>query len=454
MLKRKALNNLQKWKTGSNGRTALLIEGARRVGKTTLAREFAQTSYDTYIEIDFARVSKDVKDIFTENSTDLDTLFLLLSSYYGVPLIERETLFIFDEIQMFPFARGLIKYLVEDGRYDFIETGSLLSIKQNVEGIVLPSEEESFRLNPLDFEEFLWAMGEEALSSLLADSYSHKRALPDALHKKASRLFREYVLVGGMPKVVQTYIDTRNFGKADKEKRMILDLYPNDIAKFARGYARKVISVFDEIPAQLSKHEKKFSITSLGKNERMRAYEEAFFWLEDSFISNICYASNDPNVGLSLNMERSTLKCYLADTGLLVTMVFADDLYTGEDIYKAVLFKDVGINEGMLMENAMAQTLVANNRKLFFYSQSGAGEHEYRLEIDFLITAEYPNAANKPRISPIEVKSARQYGTKSLDRFKEEFGKRIGVQYIVSPKPLREEGDRLFVPLYMAHLVP
>lgn len=454
MLKRKALNNLQKWKTDSNGRTALLIEGARRVGKTTLAREFAQTSYDTYIEIDFDRVSKDVKDIFTENSTDLDTLFLLLSSYYGVPLVERETLFVFDEIQMFPFARGLIKYLVEDGRYDYIETGSLLSIKQNVEGIVLPSEEESFRLNPLDFEEFLWAMGEEALSSLLADSYSHKRALPDALHKKASRLFREYVLVGGMPKVVQIYIDTRNFGKADKEKRMILDLYRNDIAKFAKGYAHKVISVFDQIPAQLSKHEKKFSITSLGKNERMRAYEAAFFWLEDSFISNICYASNDPNVGLSLNMERSTLKCYLVDTGLLVTMVFADDLYTGEDIYKAVLLKDVGINEGMLMENAMAQMLVANNHKLFFYSQSGAGEHKYRLEIDFLITAEYPNAANKPRISPIEVKSARQYGTKSLDRFKEEFGKRIGVQYIVSPKPLREEEDRLFVPLYMAHLVP
>lgn len=453
MLKRKAMDDLRKWKERSQGTTALLIEGARRVGKSTLARQFATTEYRSFIEIDFDHIDEEVKAMFRDYATDLDSLFLYLSTYFGVELYERETAFLFDEVQRFPFARGLVKYLVADGRYDYIETGSLISIKQNIDDIIIPSEEESMRLNPLDFEEFLWAMGEEALARLLRDSYEKERALPDALHKKASRLFREYVLVGGMPHPLQVYVDERSFSPVDREKRLILDLYRRDVARFAKGYEHKVISIFDQIPAQLSKHEKRFSITSLGKDARMRAYEEAFFWLGDAFVANLCYASNDPSVGLSLNLESSSVKCYLADTGLLTTMIFADSNQTNESVYRAVLRGDIGLNEGMLMENVVAQSLVAQGRKLYFYSQSGKHLGHGRLEIDFLITGGYANAAGKPRLSPIEVKSARQYGTGSLDRLKGEYPKRIGLQYIISPNPFRREGDRCYLPLYMAHLI-
>lgn len=453
MLKRKAIDELRKWKNQSQGKTALLIEGARRVGKSTLARQFAATEYRSFVEIDFDHVDDEVKAMFRDYATDLDSLFLYLSTYFGVELFERETVFLFDEVQRFPFVRGLVKYLVADGRYDYIETGSLISIKQNVDDIVIPSEEESMRLNPLDFEEFLWAMDEEALARLLRESYENRRPLPDALHKKASRLFREYVLVGGMPHPLQVYVDKRNFSSVDREKRLILDLYRRDVARFAKGYEHKVISIFDQIPAQLSKHEKRFSITSLGKDARMRAYEEAFFWLGDAFIANLCYASNDPSVGLSLNLESSSVKCYLADTGLLTTMVLADSARTDESVYRAVLRGDIGLNEGMLMENVVAQSLVAQGRKLYFYSQSGKHHGHGRLEIDFLITEGYANAAGKPRLSPIEVKSARQYGTGSLDRLKEEYPKRVGLQYVISPNPYRREGDRCYLPLYMAHLI-
>lgn len=431
----------------------MLIEGARRVGKSTLARQFAATEYRSFIEIDFDHVDDEVKAMFRDYATDLDSLFLYLSTYFGVELYERETVFLFDEVQRFPFVRGLVKYLVADGRYDYIETGSLISIKQNVDDIVIPSEEESMRLNPLDFEEFLWAVDEEALARLLRENYEKGCSLPDALHKKASRLFREYVLVGGMPHPLQVYVNERNFSPVDREKRLILDLYRRDVARFAKGYEHKVISIFDQIPAQLSKHEKRFSITSLGKDARMRAYEEAFFWLGDAFIANLCYASNDPSVGLSLNLESSSVKCYLADTGLLTTMVLADSARTDESVYRAVLRGDIGLNEGMLMENVVAQSLVAQGRKLYFYSQSGKHRGHGRLEIDFLITEGYANAAGKPRLSPIEVKAARQYGTGSLDRLKEEYPKRVGLQYVISPNPYRREGDRCYLPLYMAHLI-
>ena len=453
MLKRKAYDRMLKWKRESNGSTALLVEGARRVGKSTLVEEFGRREYRSCLIIDLFQAPAEVKQYFEDNRNDFDTLFLMLSTYYRVELFERDTLVVFDEIQAYPQARGLIKYLVADGRYDYVETGSLLSIRQNIEGIVIPSEEEAMRLEPLDFEEFCWAMGETQLFELVRSCFEALRPLPDNLHRRAMRLLREYALVGGMPKPVSTYVENRAFAQVDEEKRLILELYRNDVARFARGYEFKVVSILDGIPGQLSKREKKFTLASLGKNTRMREYEEAFFWLGDARIANICYAAADPSVGLALSMEQSALKVYMSDTGLLVTLAFSDSVETGEEVYRAVLLDDLGINEGMLTENLVAQMLVAAGHKLFFYSQSGRREGEERMEIDFLVVKPYANAAGKPRVCPVEVKSPKQYGTTSLDRFKAKFGKRVGSEVVLHAKQLRVEGDRLYLPLYMAGLL-
>ena len=449
MLKRKAYDKLLEWKHASSGATALLIEGARRVGKSTLVKEFGENEYKSCLIVDFFQAPDEVRGYFSDYRADLDTLFLYLSTFYGVELHERNSLIVFDEVQMCPSARGLIKYLVADGRYDYIETGSLLSIKQNVSGIVIPSEEEAFELGPLDFEEFLWAMGERQLADLIKSQFDKLKPLPDVLHRKALGLLREYMLVGGMPKPVDVYAAQRSFVAVDKEKRRILSLYRNDVARFARGYEFKVVSILDGIPGQLSKHEKKFTLSSISKSARMRSYEEAFFWLADARIANLCYASCDPSVGLSLSMDQTSLKCYMADTGLLVSLAFADDLGVKESVYRTVLRGEIGINEGMLTENIVAQMLVAGGHNLFFYSQSGKSEGEERMEIDFLIQKPYSNAAGKPRISPIEVKSPRQYGTTSLDRFKKRFDKKIGTQYVLHPKQMKVEQDRVYLPLYM-----
>lgn len=452
MLKRKAYDKLLKWKHESAGKTALLIEGARRVGKSTLARTFGETEYKSCLVIDFFQAPAEVKQYFEDNRTDFDSLFLYLSVFYNVKLYEHETLIVFDEVQMYPQARGLIKYLVADGRYDYIETGSLLSIKQNIKDIVIPSEEESLELEPLDFEEFLWGMDEKGLADLIRMSFNKMKPLPDALHRRALSLMREYMLVGGMPEPVSIYVEQRAFAPVDASKRRIVQLYRNDISRFATGYEFKVVSVLDGIPGQLSRHEKRFKLSSLDKNARMRTYEKAFFWLADARIANICYAASEPSVGLSLSMEQTALKCYMADTGLLVTLAFSDNNDTDEDVYRAVLRGDIGLNEGMLTENYVAQSLKANGHRLFFYSQSGKKEGEERMEIDFLVTRPYVNAAGKPRISPIEVKSPRRYGTISLDRFRARFNKRIGMAYVLHPKQLEwdAEAQLAHLPLYMA----
>lgn len=450
MLKRKAYEKLLEWKQQQAGKTAVLIEGARRVGKSTLAKEFGLNEYKSCLVIDFFQAPDEVKQYFRDYSNDFDALFLYLSAYYSVELFDRESLVVFDEVQMFPFARGLVKYLVADGRYDYVETGSLLSIKQNIQDIVVPSEEQTLELAPFDFEEFLWAMGEKPLAQLIGSSFDSLKPLPDNLNRKASALFREYMLVGGMPEPVRIYTEQRKFQPVEQAKRQIIELYRNDVARFARGYEFKVVSVLDGIPGQLSKHEKKFTLSSISKNARMRTYEEAFFWLSDARIANICYASTDPSVGLELSVEQTSLKCYMADTGLLATLALSTGATDEEGVYRAVLRGDVGLNEGMLVENVVAQCLVANGRKLFFYSQSGKKENQQRMEIDFLIVRPYVNAAGKPRISPIEVKSPRQYGTVSLDRLKETFDKKIGTQYVLHPKQMKIEGDRVYLPLYMA----
>ncbi|MBT1175843.1 ATP-binding protein [Bifidobacterium sp. LC6] len=450
MFKRKIYESLKEWKSESAGTTALMIEGARRVGKSTIAEEFAKQEYRSYILIDWQKAPKAVRDSFANNLDDLNALFMDLSVYYGVRLYERDTLFIFDEVQLFPFARSAVKQLVADGRYDFMETGSLISIKKNVDNILIPSEEESVSMYPMDFEEFLWAKGEELLADAIRQAFNSQKPLSALLDNKAERLFREYMLVGGMPQAVKRYIETSDMGKVDQVKRQILRLYAQDIEKYGGDSKEQVKRIFDEIPGQLSKHEKKFTLASMGENARNREYGDAFFWLDESFLVNRCMNATDPHVGLRLHQEDSTMKCYMGDTGLLVTQVFADRAYTSNELYRDVLFGKLEVNEGMLVENVVAQQLRASGHRLFFYSRYSR-QAEDRMEIDFLLVGEYSNAAMKARVCPVEVKSTKRYKTISLDKFKKKFDSRVGTQYVLHPRPMRVEGDRFYLPLYMAH---
>ena len=450
MFRRKIYDDLLEWKRESAGSTALMIEGARRVGKSTVAEEFARNEYRSYVLIDWQRAPQSVRDTFLANLDDLDTLFMDLSVYYGVRLHERETLFIFDEVQLFPFARSAVKQLVADGRYDVLETGSLISIRKNVADILIPSEEESVSMFPMDFEEFLWAKGETLLADAIRESFAARRALSPLLDNKAERLFREYMLVGGMPQAVAAYVESSDMGKVDRVKRQILRLYEQDVEKYGGADRDRVKRVFDEIPGQLSKHEKKFVLADVDDHARSRDYQDAFFWLDESYLVNRCVNATDPHVGLRLHQEGATMKCYMGDTGLLVTQVFADRAYTSNELYRDVLFGRLEVNEGMLVENVVAQQLRASGHRLFFYSRYSR-ESADRMEIDFLLVGEYENAAMKARVCPVEVKSTKRYTTVSLDKFKTKFDKRVGTQYVLNPRPMRVDGDRLYLPLYMAH---
>jgi predicted AAA+ superfamily ATPase len=449
MFRRKAYGHLLDWKNRAAGRSALLLEGARRVGKSTLAREFGEREYRSHIVIDFSVVDDSFTAAFLENRQSLDAFFMFLSAYAGTTLHERETLLVFDEIQRFPKAREFVKHIVADGRYDLLETGSLISIKKNVKDIVIPSEEDGLALNPLDFEEFLWALGEEPLANGIRSAFGDKSPLPNALHRKAMRLFREYMLVGGMPQAVTEYKGSHDLARVDQVKRRILRLYRDDIVKFADSEKGKVQAVFDAIPGQLSKHEKKFTLSAIDKNARSRSYEGVFFWLGDARIANICLNATDPSVGLSMSQDNSTLKCYMADTGLLVASAFASRSSTPSEVYRDILLDKLAINEGMLVENVVAQQLVAAGHRLFFYSRYSDMAKE-RMEIDFLIAGEYENAAMRLRVCPVEVKSRSRYGTSSLNKLKSRFTKRIGTQYVVHPRQLAVDGDRVFIPLYMS----
>ena len=320
ILKRKMYNKLLDLKNNLNGTKALLIEGARRIGKSTICEEFGKNEYRSYILIDFAKCPDEVKDYFQKHMNDLDTFFMLISVYYGVKLYERESLIIFDEVQMYPKARECIKYLVADGRYDFIETGSLISIKENVKDIVIPSEERHLKMYPLDFEEFCNALGEEQITEYIRKCFSERTPLENELHHKAMLLFKQYMLVGGMPQSVIAFIESKkDFDRADIEKRDILSLYRSDIMKIDTRYRSKVLTIFDRIPGLLSQHEKRVVFNDVAAGSQAARYEETFFWLSDSMISNECFLCSDPNIGLSINESRTYVKCYLGDTGLLVT---------------------------------------------------------------------------------------------------------------------------------------
>ena len=450
-MKRKIYNKLLNWKKESNGEYALLIDGARRVGKSYIVRQFAEKEYSSYVILDFNLVSKSIKDLFENDLDNLDRFFMYLSNYTGKTLYTRDTLIVFDEVQQYPKARAAIKYLVKDGRYDYIETGSLISIKKNVEGIVIPSEEEHIKMFPMDFEEFLWAMGEEMLMPFIKDCFKSKKPMGQLMHRRAMDYFRLYMIVGGMPQAVEKYVETRDFSKVDKLKRRILDLYRSDISKFAKGYDTKVKSIFEEIPSQLQKHEKKFRLSALKEGARARYYETAFFWLDDAMIINICYNTTEPNVGLNLNKDTNTMKCYMADTGLLISHAFDTNEIVSEDLYRKILLDKLEMNSGMIIENIVAQMLRTAGHKLFFYSNSSMTDRDSRMEIDFLIGKGKITARHN--ISPIEVKSSARYTLTSLKKCIAKYGSYLSTAYVIHPADLKEEDNIIYLPLYMCPLL-
>ena len=451
-MRRKLYDRLKAWKEQSRGESALMIDGARRVGKSYLVEEFAKREYKSYILIDFNRVSEEVKGLFDQYLDHLDMFFLYLSNYAQTPLYERESLIIFDEVQLYPRARAAIKYLVADRRYDYIETGSLVSIKRNVADIVIPSEEEQVKLHPIDFEEFLWAMGNEMLMPFIRDCFEVKRPLGQVMHRQAMDYFRQYMIVGGMPQAVAKYVETKSFADVDRVKRRILDLYRADIRKYAGLHSARVSSVFDQIPAQLQRHERRFTLSDLEEGARQRDYEAALFWLDEAMVVNMCYNATEPSVGLMLNQDRTSLKIYMADTGLLLSQSFGSEELVDEEIYKKILLDKLSFNKGMVVENIVAQMLRSAGHSLFFYSNPTRESAEDRMEIDFLITKS--GVTSRHNISPIEVKSGQRYTLTSLRKCIKKYDRDLATPYVIHPADLRisEEGIT-FLPLYMTPLL-
>ena len=447
LFERKIYQKFIAWKNEAQGHKALLVEGARRIGKSTIVEEFGKREYKSYILIDFARATDEVRGYFYQHLNDLDTFFMLLSVNYGVQLYDRESLIIFDEVQLFPKARESIKYLVADGRYDYIETGSLISIKENVKEIVVPSEERKIKMYPLDFEEFCGALGEGLIIPYIKTCFEKRQPLERGLHDKAMLLFKQYMLVGGMPKAVAVFLEGRkDFGKADLEKRDILNLYRDDIMKIKAQYRAKVLAIFDQIPGLLSQHEKRVVFNSVANGTFAEQYAETFFWLSDSMLVNECRKTDDPGIAPALNASETYIKCYMNDTGLLLSHAFNENEILENEVYKQILTDKLSLNEGMLYENLIAQMLTANGHKLFFYSRYSKEKHRNDIEIDFLLSN---NSKLKYKSFPVEVKSGKKYSTKSLSRFKEVYGKRIGGSYIIHPKNLSIKDDIICLPSYM-----
>lgn len=449
-MKRKIYDKLVEWKREKDGTTALLIEGARRIGKSYIAEEFAKNEYDSYILIDFSKAPTRVKDWFDEYLEDVDTLLQNIQLHYNKKLTPRKSIVIFDEVQKCPRAREAIKALVADHRFDYLETGSLISIKKNVEDIVIPSEEDGVSMYPMDFEEFMWAMGNDMLMTYIKQQYDAQKPMGD-FHREAMRYFRQYMIVGGMPQAVATYVETRDFNKVDAVKRQILRLYRNDIKKYAGSATARVSSIFESIPSQLQKSEKKFRLAELSDNAKMRDYDESFFWLSDACLANICYNTTAPNIGLQLNEERTTLKCYFCDTGLLISMAFDARGIVQQEIYQKLMFEKLEINEGMLVENIVAQMLRAAGHKLFFYSNYDKEDASSRMKIDFLV--QKGMVTSRHNISPIEVKSGKNYTLTSIKKCINKFGQYLSTPYVLHSKDVETKDGITYLPLYMAPLL-
>jgi hypothetical protein len=442
MFKRKIYDRLLEWKKEDNGSTALLVEGARRVGKSTVVEEFARNEYKSYILIDFSTASKVVRNLF-EDVSDLDFVFLQLQLQYKVDLHERDSLIIFDEVQLCPLARQAIKSLVKDHRYDYIETGSLISIRQNVKDILIPSEERKISMYPMDYEEFLWAIGDNATIPLLRQLFEKGKSVGDQMNRKLIRDFRLYMLVGGMPQAVDKYIETNNFKMVDQAKRYILELYSDDFKKI--DPTGKVSLLFNAIPAQLNKNASRYQVSSVINSERADSVLELIAAMNDSKTVLVSYHSNDPNVGMANNKDLTKFKLFLCDTGLFTTQMFMDRDFTENTIYEKLLSDKLGTNLGYLYENVTAQMLVAKGDELFYHTLKNENtKHNY--EIDFIIS-------RKNKICPIEVKSSGYKTHSSLDAFSDKFSDRILDKYVIYTKDMKKDKDIRLIPVYMTMFI-
>lgn len=436
--KRKLYNTMLKWKSERNGDTALLIQGARRVGKSTIAEEFARNEYKSYILIDFSKVSKEVSDLFNDIS-DLNYLFIRLQFIYQIPLYERESVIIFDEVQLQPLARQAIKHLVKDHRYDYIETGSLISVRSGSRDILVPSEETKVDMYPMDYEEFRWTLGDTTTIPLLRTAFEKKMPLGDAVHRKLMRDFRLYMLVGGMPQAVSAYIRTNNFTAVDQAKRDIIALYEEDFGKIDDSGRAKAL--YDAIPSQLSRNAMRYQVGRAIDKERVDRLENIVKVMDDSMTVNVAYHSDDPNVGLALTKNKEYFKMYASDTGLFVTLAFKDSDITENVIYDKLLNDKLSTNLGYVYENVVAQMLRATGKNLFYHTIPYAEGKKY-YEIDFVIP-------DKHKISPIEVKSSGYKAHKSLDEFCSKFSDRIMNRYLIYTKDYKRENGVEYVPVYM-----
>ena len=437
IFQRKIYNKLLQWKKERNGETAVLIEGARRVGKSTVAKLFAQQEYKSHIVIDFSNTSTEVFNLFNDIS-DLEYLFMRLQLIYNVVLHNRQSAIIFDEVQLQPRARQAIKHLVADGRYDYIETGSLISIKKNVKNIVIPSEETKLTMYPMDYEEFRWALGDSVTIPLLHKVFNSHSQLGEA-HRKLMRDFRLYMLVGGMPQAVNEYINTNNLQRVDIVKRDILNLYDDDFRKI--DSTGRIAMLFDSIPAELNKNTSRYQVSSVIKGARNERFSELLADLKSSMTVNIAYHANDPNIGMAQNKDLSKYKMYVGDTGLFVTLAFKDKEFTDNIIYQQLLNDKLSVNLGYVYENAVAQILKASGNELFYYTfPTDSGKHFY--EIDFLL-------ARHNKICPIEVKSSGYKKHASLDEFSNKFSSRILNKYLIYCKDSSKEQDIYYLPFYL-----
>lgn len=443
--KRKIYDRLLEWKDWSKGRYAILIEGARRIGKSTITEEFAKNEYEQYIKIDFSEAGSEIHGLFND-MRDLDRFFLMLQTYSGKSLIERKSVIIFDEVQFCPKARQAIKHLVADGRYDYIETGSLISIKKNVKDILIPSEEEQIDMYPMDFEEFLWAIGEKQKFDFIRSAYENMQPTGDSMNRHLMSEFRLYMLVGGMPQAVNAYLDYNDFAEVDKVKRKILKLYDADFRKIDPKGRASII--FNSVPAELSRNTMRYKIGSVIDGGRFDRLGEVFADIVDSKTVNVAYHADDPGIGLALHANHDYFKMFVADTGLFITMVFLDKDYTENIIYKKLLADKLPADLGYVYENVVAQLMCTAGHSLYYYTfrQQDGTEKPKFYEIDFLIS-------KGDKICPIEVKSSTNKSHKSLDRFQEKYSSRIKQRYLLYTKDIRKEQDILCLPVYMAGLL-
>ncbi|MCM1047019.1 MAG: AAA family ATPase [Clostridiales bacterium] len=438
VFQRKLYNKMLDWKKEFNGKTALLIKGARRVGKSTLVEEFAKNEYESYILIDFSIAPKEVHELFSDLS-DLNYFFLRLQMIYHTNLIERKSVIIFDEVQMQPLARQAIKHLVKDCRYDYIETGSLLSIKRNIKDIVIPSEETRFQLYPLDYEEFRWALGDTTTMPLLLNAYNKISSIGDSVNRRLLRDFRLYMLVGGMPQAVAAYIETNNMSMVDQVKRNILELYEDDFRKI--DPSGRAGMLFKAIPAELNKNATRYQVSSVLAGDREERIREILANMQDSMTVYISYHADNPSAGISLHKDPRRYKLFLCDTGLFVTLAFMDRDFTGNEIYEKLLNDKLSTDLGYIYENAVAQMLKTAGNELFYYTfPKETSNHNY--EIDFLL-------ARKDKICPIEVKSSNYKRHASLDAFQNKFSSHILNRYLIYTKDVRKDKDILCMPIYM-----